>query len=479
MLFNSFIFLIFLVLVVPVYYLLPHRYRNIFLLACSYFFYGYWDWRFLSLILISTGVDYCAGWIIHNSPSQKRRKTFLIVSLCSNLGLLGFFKYFNFFTGSFNGIIAFFGFEPLDYLHLNIILPIGISFYTFQTLSYTIDIYRKKMEPTRNIIDFALFVTFFPQLVAGPIERAIHLIPQIQDKINFSKEKFREGLILITTGMFKKVMIGDTCGRIVDRIFAQPQLYTSLELFMAVILFTVQIYNDFSGYSHIARGTAKLLGYDLIINFRQPYLARSIAEFWRRWHISLSAWVRDYIYIPLGGNKKGKVRTYINSVITMMLMGLWHGASWTFVFYGGLHGTYLCVNRYILKDSKLARKFFYTGDNPYAKKLILLAKIVFINIIIFFTRIFFRSDTFDKAFYFIKNLVNWSPGGDTSHIWSIIITYVLVTLIIDLLEYFTNDHAFLLRVPAPARYAIVTACWIVTLIYLYGAEPMPFVYFQF
>jgi len=481
MLFNSFIFLFFLVIVVPIYYAIPNKYKNFFLLLCSYFFYAYWDWRFLSLILISTGVDYIVGQKIYKTDSKKLKKKLLIVSLISNLGLLGFFKYFNFFTDTFNGMINFFGFQSLDYLHLNIILPIGISFYTFQTLSYTIEIYRGKLKPTNNIIDFALFVTFFPQLVAGPIERAINLLPQIQSKIKtkFSKENFQEGIVLITIGMFKKVMIGDTSGRIVDRIFAQPHYFSSFELLMAVILFTVQIYNDFSGYSHIARGTAKLLGFELMINFKQPYLSRSIGEFWRRWHISLSFWVRDYIYIPLGGNKKGKLRTYLNSIITMMLMGLWHGANWTFVFYGGLHGIYISINRYIVKDSKLARKLFYHGNNSYIRTAITVNKIIFINLLVFFTRIFFRSDSFETAFYFIENLINWSPGGDTRHIFPIIISYVMATLIIDLLEYYYDDHAFLLRIPVPARYGIMSAVWFVTLFYLFGAEPVPFVYFQF
>ncbi|MCP4146645.1 MAG: MBOAT family protein [bacterium] len=479
MLFNSFIFLFFLVAVVPIYYLLPQRHRNAFLLLCSYFFYGYWDWRFLGLIFFSTAVDFIAGQRIYQAESQKVKKRYLIISLVTNLGLLGFFKYYNFFTDSFNGLIEMLGFQPMDYLHLNIILPIGISFYTFQTLSYTIDIYRGKLKACKSLLDFALFVTFFPQLVAGPIERAVNLLPQIQGKIAFSKEKFHEGVVLISTGMFKKVMIGDTCGRIVDRIYAQPEYYTSMDLLMAVVLFTVQIYSDFSGYSHIARGTAKILGYELMVNFKQPYLAKSIGGFWRRWHISLSTWVKDYIYVPLGGNRKGKVRTYLNSIITMMLMGLWHGANWTFVFYGGLHGIYIAVNRYIKQDSELAKKFFYHGGKKKVRRTINISKMIFINIIVLFTRIFFRADSFDTAYYFIRNLVVWTPSEDTFQIIIIMAGFITATLIIDLFEYYTGEHAFLLFLTPPVRYGVITALWFITLLYLFGAEPQPFVYFQF
>ncbi|UCC39626.1 MAG: MBOAT family protein [Candidatus Aminicenantes bacterium] len=235
-------------------------------------------------------------------------------------------------------MLIFWGLGSLDFVHLNMLLPVGISFYTFQSLSYTIDIYRGKFQPENSITDFALFVAFFPQLVAGPIERAAHLLPQIKRRVKWNWKRFQEGIALITLGMFKKVIIGDTSGRIVDHIFAQPHYYFSLEMLMAVILFGVQIYNDFSGYSHIARGVARLLGIDLVINFRQPYLSSNIGDFWRRWHISLTSWVRDYVYIPLGGSRKGEGRTYLNTVIAMMLFGLWHGAQWTFVIYGGLHG---------------------------------------------------------------------------------------------------------------------------------------------
>jgi len=337
MLFNSFIFLIFLALIIPAYYFLSVRWRKPVILIASYFFYGYWDYRFCALLLISTVIDYFTGKYIYATENPKTRNNLLYISLFSNLGILGLFKYFNFFVSSFDAAFSIFGLQ-LDYLHLNIILPVGISFYTFQTLTYTIDIYRKEIKPTSSFLDFAIYVSFFPQLVAGPIERAKNLLPQIANMPTPTVNQFKQGFVLITVGMFKKVLIGDTTGRIVDQIFAQPQYYASSEMLMGLILFSIQIYADFSGYSSIARGTAKWLGIELMENFNQPYLSANITEFWRRWHISLSSWLKDYLYISLGGNRKGKGRTYINLMLTMLLGGLWHGASYTFVVWGGCMG---------------------------------------------------------------------------------------------------------------------------------------------
>lgn len=489
MLFNSFIFLFFLAAVVPTYYLLPHRYRNTFLLVCSYFFYAYWDWRFLSLIWISTAVDYTIGKKIYNTPEKKKKKQYLAVSIVSNLGLLGFFKYFNFFTDSFNEFIGVLGFRPLDSLHLNIILPIGISFYTFQTLSYTIDIYREKLKPTDSVINFALFVAFFPQLVAGPIERAVNLLPQIQSKLKFSKEKFREGIVLISVGMFKKIMLGDTCGRIVDHVFAQPHYYSSQELIMALLLFSVQIYNDFSGYSHIARGTAKLLGFELMVNFEQPYLATSIGDFWKRWHISLSSWFMDYLYLPIAYSISRRIKTrtllglkaetwaYVVGILsTMMLCGLWHGAGWTFFIWGLIHGLYMTLS-FATRSlrAKMRKKLNIKKKAPVSNIFRILAVFGMVNV----AWIFFRAESFGTAFYFIKNIFTWSPGGETLVILGIIVTYFAATAAIDLFERYTGDHAFLIRLTPPYRYGIIAASWFLTLIYLFGSEPMPFVYFQF
>ncbi|MCF8219495.1 MAG: hypothetical protein K9I29_09540 [Bacteroidales bacterium] len=329
---------------------MPFKYKKPLLLIASYFFYGYWDWRFTGLLAISTIADYFIGKKLYSTEAPKKRKWFLFSSMFINLGILAFFKYFGFFVDSFETLAGVFGLQ-LDFIHLNIILPVGISFYTFQTMSYTIDIYRKKLEPTNNFIDFAVFVSFFPQLVAGPIERARNLLPQIARLSKPKRKQIEEGISLIVTGLFIKVMIGDTAGRFVDHIFGNPEIYKSFELISALILFSVQIYADFSGYSSIARGVAKLLGIELMKNFEQPYLSANITEFWRRWHISLSSWLKDYLYISLGGNRKGKSRTYVNLMITMLLGGLWHGASWNFVIWGGLHGIYLAVHKYMLEPT--------------------------------------------------------------------------------------------------------------------------------
>lgn len=480
MLFNSFIFFIFLLVVIPLYYLLPQKpkqYRNTFLLACSYFFYGYWDWRFSSLLLLSTVIDFYVGKYMHETTDEKKRKYLVTFSVVSNLTVLGFFKYYNFFIDSFSAMTSGFGLS-LDYLHLHIILPVGISFYTFQTLTYSIDIYRKRLTPTDSILDFALYVAFFPQLVAGPIERAANLLPQISNPPNATREQLEKGVVLIILGLFKKVMIGDTSGRIVDQIFGNMEIYKSAELLMALILFTVQIYADFSGYSNIARGTAKLMGFELMKNFEQPYFASNISDFWRRWHVSLSTWLKDYVYFPLGGNRKGNVRTYINLMLTMLISGLWHGANWTFVIYGGLHGMYQCTYRFMLKGKKFPTRYEYQGVQSL---MIFIGNVLFTNLIVIFTRIFFRAQTIDEAFYFIRKMIFWEGGSEFSgRIITICTTFVLITIILDFLEYYTKSHTFLLKLkPVTVPAGILAAMFLVSLIYMFQADPMPFVYFQF
>ena len=353
MLFNSLVFLGFLSVVLMVYPRLHWRRQNLFLLAASYYFYGTWDWRFTSLLMISTVVDYFVGQRIHMATEIRRRKLLLTISVMVNLGILGFFKYFNFFVDSLGVLLDGAGFDP-HLPVLRIILPVGISFYTFQTMSYTIDIYRKRMEPTRNFIDFALFVSFFPQLVAGPIERARVLLPQIAAPRQVTRPMITSGLNLMLMGYLKKVAIADTLAPLVDQIFSQPAGLDTGTLLTGVYAFAFQVYGDFSGYSDIARGVSRLLGFELLENFNAPYLSRSITEFWRRWHISLSTWLRDYLYIGLGGNRKGEFRTYINLFLTMLLAGLWHGAAWTFVVFGALHGVYLTVEKIWLKDKVLS-----------------------------------------------------------------------------------------------------------------------------
>ncbi|MFH1460663.1 MAG: MBOAT family O-acyltransferase [Candidatus Omnitrophota bacterium] len=346
MLFNSWEFTIFFIIVYIAYLGLNHPRQNKLLLIASYVFYAGWDWRFLSLLLFSTLIDYFCGIKIQSLDSEKKRKLFLFLSVFGNLLILGFFKYFNFFTENLQNLLQLFNIRITPNF-LKIILPVGISFYTFQTMSYTIDIYRRKMLPTKNFVDFALFVAFFPQLVAGPIERAKHLLPQISNPRKINLQDFYQGSYLIFWGLFQKVFIADNLAEIVDPIFNSHGPYQGGLVILGVYAFAFQIFCDFAGYSNIARGLAKMLGFDIMINFNTPYFSTNPQEFWRRWHISLSSWLKDYCYISLGGNRKGKLITYRNLFITMLLGGLWHGASWTFVLWGVYHGVLLIIYRMI------------------------------------------------------------------------------------------------------------------------------------
>jgi len=342
MLFNSFEFALFLPLSFLLYWFVFKKHlkaQNFFLLAISYVFYGWWDWRFLSLIAFSSLVDFVAGQQIEKANTKARKKLFLWISICTNLGFLGFFKYFNFFAESFADMMSMIGMQANPW-SLNVILPVGISFYTFQTMSYTIDLYRGQMKAEKDPIAFFAYVGFFPQLVAGPIERAVNLLPQFKIKREFSYEQGADGLRLILWGLFKKVVIADNCAVFVNEVFANYQSASGLELIMGAVFFAFQIYGDFSGYSDIAIGTAKLFGFNLMTNFRTPYFSRDMAEFWRRWHISLSTWFRDYVYIPLGGSRVGKARAVFNTFVIFVVSGFWHGANWTFIIWGALNAIY-------------------------------------------------------------------------------------------------------------------------------------------
>ncbi|SDH64868.1 MBOAT family O-acyltransferase [Roseospirillum parvum] len=342
MLFNSVQFLVFFAAVFVVYWHLPRRGQNLFLLAASYLFYGAWNWKFLGLILTTTVADYAAALIIANNPHRPmRRRVALASALAVNLGILGFFKYYNFFVEDVVGLVQLLG---MDYLApvLPIVLPVGISFYTFQSMSYTLDTWHGRLKPTPRFTDYALFVSFFPQLVAGPIERAPHLLGQIERPRAPRREQMGEGLLLLCLGLFKKVAVADHLGQFVDTALGQQ---TGWKLLIALYFFSFQIYCDFSGYSDIARGAARLLGFDLRTNFNRPYFARSLTEFWRRWHISLSTWFRDYVYTPLGGRHAPGYWPYANLMIVFLLSGLWHGAAFTFLIWGALHGGLLAAEK--------------------------------------------------------------------------------------------------------------------------------------
>lgn len=469
MAFNSVQYLAFLGIVVAVYGLLRRRGQNVLLLVASYLFYGAWDWRFLSLLWISTATDYLVGRGMARSPGH-RRKLLLAVSLTVNLGMLAAFKYFNYFAESADVLLSAVGLSA-DWPTLNVVLPVGISFYTFQTMSYTIDVYRRRIEPTRDLMAFAVFVAFFPQLVAGPIERARRLLPQfyVRHRVASGAEMWG-ALHLIGLGLFKKVVIADAVAPHVNSAFAAAESAGWVTLLVGVLGFSLQIYGDFSGYSHIARGSARLLGIDLMINFNQPYLSRNISHFWRTWHISLSTWLRDYLYIPLGGNRGSAVTTYRNLMITMLLGGLWHGAAWTFVAWGALHGTYLAIHRRFRNRSG--------SDATDPPRMRDLPMVLTTFAVVSMTWIFFRADSFTDAWAYLTGIVTLRSGAVDRTALSIILPALVVTVAIDVAQRATSRHEAIGSWPVPAR-GFAYGMALVAFIVFSGEAPVPFLYFQF
>lgn len=415
MLFNSIDFAIFLPIVFILYWFVAnknYKHQNILLLIASYAFYGFWDWRFLLLIIFSTVLDYFLGLELSKEKKKTKRKALLLTSVFVNLGFLGFFKYYNFFIDNFTAAFSFFG-QDIQPNSLDIILPVGISFYTFQTLSYTIDVYKRKLEPTKDFIAFSVFVSFFPQLVAGPIERAKQLLPQFYVKKTFDVVKAKEGLYLIIWGLFKKVVIADSCAIYANEIFSKYESMNSLSLLLGAIYFAFQIYGDFSGYSDIAIGTSKLFGVDLMKNFKYPYFSRDIAEFWRRWHISLSTWFRDYLYIPLGGSQGSKWLSVRNVFVIFLVSGFWHGANWTFLVWGALNAIYFLPLLLVNKNRK------YLNDIESASLFPSFKDFISMLVTFSFTTlgwIFFRANTITDAFIYIKKLFAFNFKGGLQYL---------------------------------------------------------------
>jgi len=410
MLFNTLEFAIFIPIVFLTFWLWANnsiRRRNLFIILASYVFYGWWDWRFLSLIAFSSIVDYLVGISLAQTDTPRRRKTLLLLSIVVNIGLLGFFKYFNFFIDNAALLIESLGFEA-HRSTLQVILPVGISFYTFQTLSYTIDVYRRVLEPTRDWTAFFAFVSFFPQLVAGPIERARHLLPQFDVPSKFDAVMARDGLRQILWGLFKKAVIADNCALIVDHIFGQYETIPAPYLILGAVAFGFQIYGDFSGYSDMAIGTARLFGFDIMRNFAYPYFARDIAEFWRRWHISLTTWFRDYVYIPLGGSRVSKSATIRNTFIIFIVSGFWHGANWTFIVWGLLHALFFLP---LLLAGKNRRHLDPIDPNRWLPSFSDTIKILFTFAIVSFAWIFFRAPDVSSAFSYIAGIITWQDGS--------------------------------------------------------------------
>ena len=384
-------------------------FRHVYLLVASYVFYGWWDWRFCFLMLLLTVVAYSTAKHLDN---ERYRRLAITIGIAVPLLILAFFKYTNFFLDSF---VSAFGIENMR--SLNIILPVGISFYTFQSMSYTIDVYRKKIKPAK-LLDVALYISFFPQLVAGPIVKAQDFLPQLEQDRRVTLKGLEAGLQIFVMGMFKKIVLADRLSVFVDDVFAAPASYSSLTVILAVISYALQIYFDFSGYSDMAIGCARCMGYDLQRNFNLPYLSKNPSEFWKRWHISLSTWLQEYLYIPLGGNRKGKIRTYINLILTMILGGLWHGASWTFVIWGTLHGLALCVHKAVAKNHR---------DKKHLPAPVL---ILINNIFVCLCWIFFRADRFGTALCVLNKIFIWSGGVQQIYFWLIFAVVIEILYVI-------------------------------------------------
>ena len=482
MLFNSWQFLIFFPTVVILFFALPGRYRQALLLLASYYFYMCWKAEYLFLILVSTLIDYTAGILMGKTERLARRRLYLILSLLTNLGLLFTFKYFNFFNDSFR--LLFRHFNLIYHVPaLKVLLPVGISFYTFQTLSYTIDVYRGKKEPERNLVVFALYVAFFPQLVAGPIERSTRLLPQFYEKMEFDYERVKNGLLLMAWGFFKKVVIADRLAIYVNQVYGSPGDFSGPVLLLATYFFAFQIYCDFSGYSDIAIGAAQVMGYRLMLNFNRPYFSKSISEFWKRWHISLSSWFRDYLYIPLGGNRVARWRWYANLFIVFLVSGLWHGANWTFVVWGGLHGSYLLISIWTDGFRAFVRRKIGLEKHPALKKAIRVA--VTFHLVLF-SWIFFRAQSLTEALFIIRNIFsNWQwpalmtvPGfGLTEIIFAVASIFVMES--VHLLQRGTAIRDLLGRQSTGLRWAVYFL--LVMAILLFGAydNSRAFIYFQF
>jgi alginate O-acetyltransferase complex protein AlgI len=467
MLFDTPIFFVFLVVVTACYWCLKFGNQNKFLLLASYFFYGWWDWRFLCLMIGSTVIDYLIAIKIADTEDPRVRRFLLILSLVINFSILGFFKYFNFFADSLAVSLSTLGVHASLPI-LRIILPPGISFYTFQEVAYIVDVYSGKLPPSRSFVQYGLFISLFPHLIAGPIQRPSHLLPQVQKPREWDSEKAFSGLLLILEGLFRKCVIADNCALIANAAFGgsfgKPSIPVVL---LGMYAFAWQIYGDFSGYSSIARGCAQLLGFHFMVNFRQPYLAESIQDFWRRWHISLSTWLRDYLYIPLGGNRNGERQTYRNLMLTMLLGGLWHGANWTFVIWGGLHGSALAVERKLRVEAAARAGILWKW-----------LRRIFVFHLVCLAWIFFRAQSLKAAWSVLKGFTVWSWRSDYTAAFLFLALFSVPLLLIDLyLESSEDEYCFESMAVRP-RVAFGLACAL--LLAFFGAnQASAFIYFQF
>ena len=474
MVFTSLHFVAFFAAVYALYRVLPHRAQNWMLLAASYYFYGSWDWRFLSLLLGSTVVDFLVGRYLGRTEAPGRRKLALVLSLVFNLGMLGFFKYFNFFKDSLTSLFALVGWR-LDAFTLDVVLPIGISFYTFMTISYVIDVYRREIVPTTHPLDFALFVAYFPHLVAGPILRASLLLPQIERPRTITRDQIVAGLWLVGWGCFQKMFVADNLAPLVDTVFGPSAAPGGADVLVATYAFAFQIYGDFAGYSNIARGVSKLMGIELNINFLFPYFVTSPQAFWRNWHISLSTWLRDYLYIPLGGNRGSTLATFRNLMITMALGGLWHGAAWTFVVWGIYQGLILVVAR--ITGARATRAGLALGEGLTWPKVALGLVMFHVTC---YGWLIFRADSMAQLASFTKLLV--TDLVPTIATWDSLVLPLLQIvaplMVVHIYQARRRSETAPLDLPWPVRYALFGAVFYLVL--LFGDfEGAQFIYFQF
>jgi len=481
MLFNTFQFATFFAAVVAVHFALPQKYRWVLLLLASYYFYMCWNPPYVLVIMLITGIDYAAARGMASTSNPTIRRNLLFVSLGSNLGLLFAFKYFNFAIATTSSVLASFRLFPaLPYSEL--LLPIGLSFHTFQAISYTVEVYRRKVAPERHLGIYALYVAFFPQLVAGPIERPYNLLPQFRRATSFDPARVQDGLKLIAWGLFKKAVVADLISVVVNTVYANPRQFSGLPLIVATAFFSIQIYCDFSGYSDMAVGIARILGYNLTINFRQPYMASSITDFWHRWHISLSTWFRDYVYIPLGGNRTTLARWCFNIMLVFLASGLWHGANWTFLVWGALNGAFLILERAIVSvTSHLNKMTRWTGVGmpAWCGRLATMLAVTL-------AWVWFRAASVQDALYIYSHMLSIKPA-DLSTLWvlglprfemGLACSMILVVLLVDYLQANTAFVQSSMWAWRPVRWATYAACTY-AIVFFGVFERIQFIYFQF
>ena len=495
MIFNSYEFLLFFPIVALIYFIVPKKIRYLWLLIASYYFYMGWNAKYALLLLTSTMITYVGGLLLalvknNGKHTEIIKKSIVGVSVASNLGILFFFKYFDFAIENINAVLAAFQIELLN-PEFDVLLPVGISFYTFQALSYTMDVYRGEIEAEKNPLRYALFVSFFPQLVAGPIERSSNLLKQLREEQKFSYERMVEGLMLMLWGYFLKMVIADRIAIFVDAAYGTEVLYDGKYLLIASILFAFQIYCDFGGYSTIAVGAAKVMGFELMENFNCPYYAQSVAEFWRRWHISLSTWFRDYLYIPLGGNRKGTARKYINTMIVFVVSGLWHGANWTYVVWGGLNGFYQVIGGLLTPVRKKINQLIPTLEMC---KIFMLSRILITFILVDFTWIFFRADSLSHAGDIINRIVHMNNSdllvngslldlGLNQKNFVVLMVALVILMVADVVKYNQIKlREIILNFDIMNRWLVILVAIVsIVLFGIWGSgyEAVNFIYFQF